>query len=310
MSVSMTVAVCTYNRAERLPACLNSLVGQEFGDLYEVIVVDDGSTDDTGGVVSKVEAASGADLQIRYVRHPVNRGLNVARNSAIEAARGKIVAFTDDDCVATPSWLQLLEDYHAREPEVAAVGGLAINGLEGNLIAEIAQHITVNKLFKYHDPDTGRAEFLVGNNMSFKKWIFDEVGGFDQRIRFGYEEVEFESRLLSRGYEMLFVPEAIIIHYQYSTLWSMVKQYYKYEVDSKSTSEEKSALAERLAGTKLEVRRSLPARVRRVLAEPGEIAERLSGPWAKAMCYPVVYLASVARGMGLLRAAFSRKTGV
>ncbi len=88
---AVSVVLPTYNRAHTLDRAVGSVLGQTFGDL-ELIIVDDGSTDDTGAVVSGFN-----DPRIRYVRHDVNRGANVARNTGIKLSRGEYLAFQDSD---------------------------------------------------------------------------------------------------------------------------------------------------------------------------------------------------------------------
>src|ERR1035437_1804267 len=104
----ITVAICTSNRARMLKDALNSLVGlhtaSEF--TYDIVVVDDGSTDDTPAVVHAIMTSS--DAEIRYFRHDVNRGIAAARNTCVREARGEWLAFFDDDEIADHNWLSNL----------------------------------------------------------------------------------------------------------------------------------------------------------------------------------------------------------
>src|SRR5262249_49593705 len=95
----VSVVVCTYNRGPTPPQCLRSPPAPGYPD-YEVIVVDDGSTDDTRSILSRFPAARAI--------HQTNQGLSVARNVGLQAATGSIVAYTDSDCFADPDWLTLL----------------------------------------------------------------------------------------------------------------------------------------------------------------------------------------------------------
>lgn len=91
MAPHVSVVIATHNRAELLPRAVASVLAQSFGDL-ELIVVDDGSKDDTAGVVRTLR-----DPRVRFIRHPQNRGLPASRNTGIRSARGRYVAFLDDD---------------------------------------------------------------------------------------------------------------------------------------------------------------------------------------------------------------------
>src|SRR5438034_6680027 len=118
----LCVAVPTRNRAALLRDCLASLVNQNFpADRYEIIVVDDGSTDGTAAVVRQFQAVKQSPT-VRYVL-PEGRGLNAARNAGLQAARGDPIAFVDDDIEAPPSWLRAVVDGVDRHPEAHCLGG-------------------------------------------------------------------------------------------------------------------------------------------------------------------------------------------
>ena len=110
-----SVVVPTYNRVSTLRQCLKGLLIQDHPD-YEIIVVDDGSTDGTAEVLMQ-EFSS-----IRYFQQK-NAGPAAARNRGLQAATGEIIAFTDDDCLTPPDWLTQLAAGYIRHSEVAGVGG-------------------------------------------------------------------------------------------------------------------------------------------------------------------------------------------
>jgi glycosyltransferase involved in cell wall biosynthesis len=115
-----TVVVPTFNRPKSLQAALDSLLAQDIREPYEVIVVDNNSSDATRSVVEAVSRTSQG--KVRYVLER-RQGASVARNSGIAASRGEIVAFVDDDVVASPSWLRCLVDCFRTHPEAWVVGG-------------------------------------------------------------------------------------------------------------------------------------------------------------------------------------------
>ena len=155
-----------YNAARTLPACLTSLAQLNYPD-YEVILVDDGSTDTTLAI-----AAQHPD--VRYLRHPTNHGLSVARNTGIEAATGELVAFTDADCRADPDWLYYI---------VGDLLNSAFVGMGGpNLLppddSAVAAAVMASPGGPAHVMLTDRqAEHIPGCNMVFHKWA-----GGDRRI--------------------------------------------------------------------------------------------------------------------------------
>jgi len=113
--VSVSVILPTYNRAALLPRSIESVLGQTYGDL-ELIVVDDGSQDDTATVVAKV-----ADKRVRYVRHTQNRGVAAARNTGLTEARGAFIAFQDSDDQWLPEKLERQTRAFEEHPEAAVV---------------------------------------------------------------------------------------------------------------------------------------------------------------------------------------------
>jgi glycosyltransferase involved in cell wall biosynthesis len=117
---SHSVVVCTFNRADQLSATLKSLVDQETTLRYEVVVVDNNSSDGTRSVVRAFEERYPA--KIRYIFEGT-QGLSVARNAGVAAARGDIIAFVDDDIIASPNWLRALADVYREHPEAWCVGG-------------------------------------------------------------------------------------------------------------------------------------------------------------------------------------------
>ncbi len=118
----ISVVVPTYNRKNLLRLCLDSLMDQSYKS-YEVIVVDDGSTD---GTESLVKSLQGDSKKLRYFRQN-NMGHSLARNMGFSKAEGDIIASTDDDCVVEREWLEKIHERFKRYPDIVAVGGSIIN---------------------------------------------------------------------------------------------------------------------------------------------------------------------------------------
>lgn len=211
----ISVVVCSLNGERHLGRCLAALAAQRH-DAYEVIVVDDGSTDATGSIA----LAAG----VRVVRHETARGLSAARNAGLALARGEIVAFTDDDCDPATGWLAALErtyrDAGGRD-RVAGVGGVVeVAGVEGPMLrylelnnplqpveAELDSSRSVGYRFLRYvlrnvalrTPAGVRdVRSLVGANMSFPRAALEAVGGFDERFTFGSDDEDVCRRLRAR----------------------------------------------------------------------------------------------------------------
>jgi GT2 family glycosyltransferase len=208
----VTVVVATYNGSRTLCACLESLGRLNYPD-YEVILVDDGSTD-------AVPEVARAFPHVRYLRQP-NQGLSVARNAGIAAATGEIVAFTDDDCRADEDWLHYLVDDLVRGG-FAGIGGHNFLPPDDSLVAAAVlvspggpAHVMLNDR---------EAEHVPGCNMAFWKWALEEIGGFDPIFRLAGDDVDVCWRLQQRGHRIGFSPAGFVWHYRRSTVRAYLKQ--------------------------------------------------------------------------------------
>ncbi len=227
-AADLSVVICSLNGAAGLHRCLGALSGQTARDRMEVIVVDDGSTDGT----SDVARAHGATV----VRHPVNRGLAAARNSGLRAARAAIVAFTDDDCEPEPEWAQhLIAGYRQG---IIGVGGPVLPHVPGGFLAGYLQRhnplrplelslarsnslgyrflLYLRQQWAAADACGPRDLYaLVGANMSFRRQAVIDAGWFDERFRFGAEELDL-CRSLAQAFpsaRLVFTPEARVVHH-------------------------------------------------------------------------------------------------
>jgi len=216
--MNFSVIVPTYNRLELLKKTLESLFSQQL-EGYEIIVVNDGSTDGTHEFLSTLSAES----RIRYCHHP-NCGLAASRRAGVNAARGTYVAFTDDDCVAPSDWLQKIEG-HFRDERVAGIGGRAVTGNPSNLFA--AANDLINEYLKSAVNRPGViVPFLTGNNIAYRRDILNRVGGPDRRFRMGAEDRDLLLRVVSAGGTIMFDPEITVIHYNDSNFRRFVKHQY------------------------------------------------------------------------------------
>jgi GT2 family glycosyltransferase len=209
----VSVVVASYNGAATLRACLLSLERLNYPD-YEVILVDDGSTDATPEIARLFPG-------VRNLRHERNLGLGTARNTGIYAATGEIVAFTDSDCRADEDWLHHL------------VGDLLRSGYAGmgghNLLppddSAVAAAVMVSPGGPAHVMLTDRlAEHVPGCNMAFHKWALLELGGFDPVYRRAGDDVDICWRLQQRGYRIGFSPGGFVWHYRRNTIGAYLRQ--------------------------------------------------------------------------------------
>lgn len=225
-SVKLSVIVCTYNRCENLPACFAALEAQRgtHGVPWEVVVVDNNSTDETRESVER--AAQASTLDIRYVFEP-EQGLSAARNAGIGHARGDYLTFIDDDIRVERDWLAAIADTFRRY-HCDVVGG--------RIHVEAAQPLPVwitPEMYGFlghrdfgEEPDTmdGVSRFPFGGNMAIRREIFEQVGLFDTelgrkgegRVRAELlkgEETEFFRRVAGHGGTFRYEPAALVKHH-------------------------------------------------------------------------------------------------
>jgi GT2 family glycosyltransferase len=213
----VSVVVASYNGTRTLKACLDSLARLNYPDL-EVILVDDGSTDDTQQLALRQPT-------VRYFRHEQNLGLSVARNTGIAAATGEIVAFTDSDCRADEDWLYYLVG-DLLGSKFAGIGGPNLLPPEDSAVAAA---VMASPGGPAHVMLTDRqAEHIPGCNMAFYKWALTEVGGFDPIFHKAGDDVDLCWRLQQAGYEIGFSPAAFVWHYRRSTVGAYLKQQHGY----------------------------------------------------------------------------------
>lgn len=208
----VSIIVCSYNGAKTLRACLDSLGKIDYPH-YEIILVDDGSKDDTATI-----AADFPD--VRYI-HQTNHGLSHARNTGARAAKGEVFAYTDSDCMADTDWLYYLVGALLSE-NFAGVGGPNVTPPAQNWIQACVaaapggpSHVLLT--------DT-EAEHIPGCNMAFYRWAFENVGGFDVEYRKAGDDVDFCWRLQQSGCVIGFSPTAIVWHYRRFTLRAFLNQ--------------------------------------------------------------------------------------
>jgi len=178
-------------------------------DGFEIIVVDDGSTDRTPAVVESISNRANTP-QVRLLRQPA-RGLNSARNAGVREARGQLICFVDDDVDAPPGWLQAMIAGAMRHPEAACLGGPIRLRLEGP-----APRLCGREPLGETELDLGpsdKADVLVwGANMAVRRSAFDLVGLFSENLPIYGDEQEWEERLLDRGGRTVYVPDAWLWH--------------------------------------------------------------------------------------------------
>jgi hypothetical protein len=212
---SVSLYVPCYNGAPWLADCLGALLGQT-RPADEILVVDDGSTDESAAI------AGGFAPGVRLVSHPRNLGLAVARNTALAAARGEIVASVDADVRVASTWLSRLLGAFC-SPRIAAAGGRLREAYQERLAdrwraAHMAQHAGD---FPLQNPPV-----LPGANVAVGRDAVRAIGGYDETFRTNYEDADLQHRLLAAGYLCRYEPGAVAYHLRTDTAASVLRTYW------------------------------------------------------------------------------------
>jgi len=212
--MKITAAIITRNRAKLLKRCLNSLDVQSVKS-FEVLVIDNGSTDNTREVVDSFKKK----LKIKYISEPKIGRAN-ARNRVLSEAKGDILATLDDDCRAFENWVEQIYLVHKENPKALAIQGFAISIPKKNPIGIIAQFIH----------ETGLSEspltLLDTKNASFKFNRLKKLNvKFNTRWYHG-EDFEFAKQLLAKKQQIIFSPKIRVYHTERTTLSKFLFQRY------------------------------------------------------------------------------------
>ena len=201
-----------YNGSQTICETVKCLVRQSHPP-YEIIVVDDGSTDGTADVLKKVFKDG-----VRVLSKP-NGGPASARNTGVRSATGEFVAFTDGDCLPDEEWLaHLLKGFDS--PEVAGVGGVIRRADEGLL----SEYVDIIGLFNPGRNQDGTVSYLATGNACFLRKALLEAGLFEESFRKpGGEEPELGAKIRSMGYVLKSVEDAIVLHHHRHTVKSFLK---------------------------------------------------------------------------------------
>ncbi len=233
----VSVIVPVYNGEKTIRQCIDSLLKQDYPN-YEVIIADNNSTDNTSEIIKNYS------VQLLIEK---KRGSSAARNTGAKIARGKILAFTDSDCILRTEWLRKLTE-PIIEGTVATLGGTISAGksklemIEQKAYENYLETIKKEKFVKTVDT----------RNFAIKKGIFQKIGGFDEKVK-GPEDTDFGLRLVHQDYKIYFVNNAPVKHFHKTSFNRIIKVKYwqnywlSYIYDKKGLSTDEFRLNYKLA---------------------------------------------------------------
>jgi cellulose synthase/poly-beta-1,6-N-acetylglucosamine synthase-like glycosyltransferase len=202
LPVCVSAIIPTYNHARMLKRTLYSLSRQTLSpNLFEVIVVDDGSRDNTQEVCSMMRSKL---PNLKYISTGCNAGSHKARNRGLEVSSGNYILFTDDDCIPSHDWIERM---------IAALDHTPI--VAGAVVSTTSNYFRLcHNISQFHaympGQKAGYIEFIAGANMGFERSVLEELKGF-QKCKYA-EDMNLVLRAREKGYRPFFMPDAVVTH--------------------------------------------------------------------------------------------------
>ncbi|MNK91363.1 N-acetylglucosaminyl-diphospho-decaprenol L-rhamnosyltransferase [compost metagenome] len=220
---SVSIVIPVYNKVAYTQKCLEALIANTPPQIaYEVIIVDNGSSDETSTLLSQLEG------EVKVLVNERNLGFAKACNQGAATARGRYVLFLNNDTEPLPGWLEPLIQVLDDDPQVAAVGARLLYP-DGTLqhagvsvVEDLRQGLPLNCLHRYHRlpanhaPANQRADVQVvtGAALMIRGDLFHEVGGFDEGYWNGNEDVDLCFSLGQRGWRIVYEPQSCLVHHE------------------------------------------------------------------------------------------------
>lgn len=211
--VELSVIIPCHNEAETLPFQLESLLAQEWTGRWDIIVVDNGSTDDTASIA---QAYAGGEIDLRVVNADQRSGVAYARNCGVHATTARLVAFCDGDDVVHPGWTEAIAT--ALQDSSLVTGTLESGSLNEPWLAGARSMKSSERL-----PLFGAVPFARGNNTGMHRELWERLGGYDENF-VGLEDVEFSIRAAGDGVEPALARDARVAYRFRSGLVSTWRQ--------------------------------------------------------------------------------------
>jgi glycosyltransferase involved in cell wall biosynthesis len=225
----LSVIIPSYNRKEEIQELLASLEAQELSkEMFQVLLVDDGSTDGTGEWIIEFQHKSA--LNVSFIRQD-HQGPGAARNLGMANARGDVFVFIDSDCIAPANWLSIIKKVFDDDPQVRAFGGrddaradfppllLAINYSMTSFLTTGGMRGRKKRLAKFYPRSF---------NMGLHRLLYEKIGGFGN-LRHG-QDIEFSNRIIKSGEKVIFLYEAVVFHKRRTSLRKFYRQVFNWGV--------------------------------------------------------------------------------
>tara|TARA_Y100001970_G_scaffold209506_1_gene255442 strand:+ start:4652 stop:5677 length:1026 start_codon:yes stop_codon:yes gene_type:complete len=226
---TISIVTPSYNRAGEINLLINSICQQKFNlDLIELIISDDGSTDNTEQIVKKWEQKTG--FEIKYIKQK-NQGPGKARNNGMIHSEGDLILFIDSDCEADPYWVKNIYDCFLKE-NFDACGGPDgakedFSLLQKSIDFSMTSFFTTGGM-RGHSKNMIAKFYPRTHNMGLKRKVYEKIGGFGD-LRHG-QDIEYSNRIRLSGAKICFIPNALVYHRRRTTIRQFFKQVFNWGV--------------------------------------------------------------------------------
>lgn len=215
----VSVVVVTHNAKEYLEICLKSIIDSHYNNI-EIIVVDNDSDDGSKELVNKLAFSF---PQIKLICNNTNLGLSIPRNQGAKEAKGKYIAFIDNDTRVHPAWLNGTVEILEKEKDIGAVQCKLILDDGSNFLDSIGEYMSkygflIHRVLPGKEKDDGRYDTIQeifaakGAGMIIRRKVLEKIGWFDEDYYFGLEETDLCWRIWLNNYRVVFIPNSIVYH--------------------------------------------------------------------------------------------------
>jgi glycosyltransferase involved in cell wall biosynthesis len=224
--MKFSIVIPTYNRVKYLEKLINSIQELEYDKTgYEVVIVDDGSTDNTINLIQRYSSF----LCMKYCWQ-TNSGPSSARNRGIDLSDGEYICFLDDDCKPPKDWLRKIDSLLSKNL-IYGICGKSTDTV--NTVFSVTSQFISNFLLENLNEYYRKPVFIMSNNVIYKKEIFDKIDKFNLQFKKpGGEDRELNLRIINEGYKIIFSNEITIEHNHRLGFNSFLKQQFNYGIGS------------------------------------------------------------------------------
>jgi len=214
----VSVVIPTYNRSNILALCLDSLFNQTYPkDRYEIIIVNDGSKDNTEDVLREFEKK--APCGFTWVSQK-NQGITTAENAGLSRTKGTIVCYTADDCIIDKNWIHHLVNGFTND-KIGAVGGKVVSYQTNTLIQQFIEDAQILDQATFFKRNT-----LITGSAAYRKQVLTDIHGFDTFL-IACEDLDLSIKTQLLGYSLTYNPEAVVYHDHPATVKGLFFQQYR-----------------------------------------------------------------------------------